>query len=296
MTRTCLILSLSFFAACGVEDLEAILAMYDTYGSTGPGDTSTGMDDTDGTTGHAGNSAGGSGGSTGDGGMTGAADTTGVTGMSEGTDGGTIGAESSGGDVTEGPGPACGDGVMAGEEECDDANEVEADGCRSDCTREWLVFVTSEPFTAGDIKGLVGADYQCRHRATKMFLPNGERYKAWISTSEVQAVDRLYHARGPYKLVNGLQVAASWDALVSGPLDNPIEVSELSETVSAPVFTGTLPDGTRAPDSSHCDDWTNYDGDNFAWFGATVAVDGDWTHAYESICGGHAGLYCFEQP
>jgi len=297
MTRTFFTLSLLLVSACGLEEIDAILAKYDTFGSTGSGSSSTGTGDTGGAMEDG--SGGASGSSTGVGGMTDAVDTTdttGVTGMTGTTAGSTTVVESSGGDVTEDPSPVCGDGVMAGEEECDDANEIEADGCRSDCTREWRVFVTSEPFTAGDIKGLVGADYQCRHRATKMFLPNGERYMAWISTSEVQAVDRLYHARGPYKLVNGLQVAANWDALVSGPLDNRIEVSELSETVNALVFTGTLPDGTRAPNSTHCDDWTNYDGDNFAWFGATQAVDGDWTHAAESICGVHAGLYCFEQP
>jgi hypothetical protein len=50
------------------------------------------------------------------------------------------------------------------------------------------VFITSmtdgDALQGDDIKGIVGADYQCRHRATKMFLPNGDRYKAWISTSE----------------------------------------------------------------------------------------------------------------
>jgi hypothetical protein len=119
---------------------------------------------------------------------------------------------------------------------------------------------------------------------------------AWISTSEVQPIDRLYHARGPYKMVNGLRVAASWDALIAGPLENPINVSELSETVVGPVFTGTLPNGERVMDSTHCDDWTDGGGDNFGWYGASVATNGDWTAAHKSICGGHAGLYCFEQP
>ncbi len=193
-------------------------------------------------------------------------------------------------------GAVCGDGVQEGDEECDDANDVEADGCLSDCTREWFVFVTSEPFTQGDINGLVGADYQCRHRATKMFLPNGERYMAWISTSEVQPVDRMYHARGPYKLVNGLRVAASWDALVTGPLENPIIVSELSETVDAPVFTGTLPSGERVLESTLCDDWTNGAGDKFGWIGVSSEVGAEWTFAAESFCGGPAAIYCFEQP
>jgi len=92
---------------------------------------------------------------------------------------------------TTGSETLCGNGEQEGNEQCDDGNAVEADGCLSNCTREWFVFVTSEPHTQGDIKGIVGADYQCRHRATKMFLPNGERYMAWISTSEVQPVDRI---------------------------------------------------------------------------------------------------------
>ena len=198
--------------------------------------------------------------------------------------------------TTGGSVPICGDGVKEGDEECDDGNVVEADGCLGNCTREWFVFVTSEPHTQGDIKGIVGADYQCRHRATKMFLPNGERYMAWISTSEVQPVDRMYHARGPYKLVNGLRVAANWDALTVGPLENPIIVSELSETVDTPVFTGTLPSGERVADSTQCDDWTNGGGDKFAWYGISSEVGVEWTRALESICGEHAAIYCFEQP
>ncbi|HEY0137864.1 MAG TPA: hypothetical protein VGB85_27450 [Nannocystis sp.] len=190
----------------------------------------------------------------------------------------------------------CGDGIKDGDEECDDANEVEGDGCLSDCTKEWFVFVTSLPPLTSDIKGLTGTDYQCRHRATLMFLPNGERYRAWISTSSEQAVDRLYHARGPYKLVNGLRVAASWDALIAGPLEHPINVTEMSETNHALVFTGTQPDGTRAPNSTHCDDWTDNDGLNQAWYGDSDSKNKDWTFALEQGCGGGAALYCFEQP
>jgi hypothetical protein len=185
---------------------------------------------------------------------------------------------------------------MAGDEECDDGNLVDGDGCLNNCTRTWLVFVTSDPATQGNLGGLAGADYECRHRATKLFLPNGERYKAWISTSKVQPVDRLYHARGPYVLMNGLQVAANWDALVSGALENPINVTELSETWNTLVFTGTLPSGERAPDSTHCADWTDNDGDNFGWFGANTEVDSNWTYAAKQDCGAGASVICFEQP
>ena len=114
----------------------------------------------------------------------------------------------------------------------------------------------------------------------------------------MNAADRLHHARGPYKLVNGLQVAANWDALIAGPLDNPINVSELSETVDALVFTGTAPSGFAAPNTTHCDDWTdtNEGGLNFLWRGASSEVNSDWTLAGQTDCGVLAGLYCFEQP
>jgi len=207
----------------------------------------------------------------------------------------TLDTNTSAAESTGAPPPVCGDGLKEGDEECDDANDIEADGCLSDCTREWFVFITSLPGMQGDLKGLTGADYQCRHRATKIFLPNGERYKAWISTSEVQPVDRLYHARGPYKLVNGLRVAANWDALITGPLEAPINVTELSETLHAAVWTGTQPDGTRAPNSTFCDDWTDQ-GINSTWIGDSGATNQDWTFGIEDSCGGGAAIYCFEQP
>jgi len=298
MTRTYLTLTLLLAPACFVQKLEDIIANHtsdptDSTGSTGstgtPGmdtgtGTETGMTDAAGTQGEGTQS-----------GSTGAAEGTGgVEGT--GTDTSATQTETGGESSSGSPAPVCGDGEKEGDEECDDGNVVEADGCLNNCTREWLVFVTSDPATAGDFGGVIGADYECRHRATKLFLPNGERYRAWISTSEVQPVDRLYHARGPYKLVNGLRVAANWDALVSGSLENPINVTELSETSVGGVFTGTLPSGERVPNSTHCDDWTDNDGDNFGWLGASTESDSNWTHALQTICGFGFNLICFEQP
>jgi len=91
-------------------------------------------------------------------------------------------------------------------------------------------------------------------------------------------------------------VAASWDALVTGPLENPIIVSELGETVETPVFTGTSPSGERVADSTQCDEWTYGGGDKFAWYGISSEIGAEWTRALKSICGEHAAIYCFEQP
>lgn len=194
------------------------------------------------------------------------------------------------------PASVCGDKLITGDEECDDGNVQDGDTCRNDCTRRWTVFVTSEPFTQGDFGGIVGADYECRHRATKMFLPNGERYMAWVSTSEVQPALRMHHGRGPYVLVTGVQVAADWHALTSGTLEHPIDVNEMSQTMVAGVWTGTDVTGLRMPSSAHCSDWTYNDSDQTAWLADAGATDAFWTRAIESDCGADAAIYCIEQP
>lgn len=269
--------------ACTVERIDAIIAEHGvtycpTTGSSSAAESTTGTS-TGTSTGTAGQDASTTGGDS--------------ASMSAGETLESTGGSSSTGEPA---GPICGDSVVAGDEECDDGNELDADACRNDCTRRWIVFVTSAPFKAGKLNGIIGADYECRHRATNMFLPNGERYKAWLSTSEVQPADRLYHARGPYVLVNGLQVAANWDALTSGTLENPINVSEKSETVSAAVWTGTDIKGLRIPNTQHCSDWTYNDSDQTGWFAVSTATDAFWTQAVESDCGAKAALYCFEQP
>lgn len=52
--------------------------------------------------------------------------------------------------------------------------------------------------------------------------------------------------------VNGLQVAADWDALSSGTLEHPIHVNEKSEIVGSVVWTGTDGTGMRIPNTGHC--------------------------------------------
>ncbi len=205
----------------------------------------------------------------------------------------TSGSESSSGAP---PGPVCGDAFVEGEEECDDGNASNEDSCRNDCVRRWYVFITSAPSIQGDLNGITGADYECRHRATKAFLPNGERYKAWLSTSTVQPADRMYHARGPYVRLDGQQIAADWDALTSGTLEHSISVDENGETVEIAVWTGTTAAGTRIPNTQHCSDWEYGDSEQTGWIADSTATDALWTHGVETPCGALAALYCFEQP
>ncbi|MBK7823672.1 hypothetical protein [Nannocystis sp.] len=274
----------AFSGSCAVESIDAIIAEHGvtycpTTGSGGVGDTST---STGASTGTSGDVAGDTS-SSGDGSVS----------MGEGETLGSTDVTAASGDL---PTYFCGDSVVNEDEECDDGNAQDGDACRNDCTRRWIVFITSEPSKQGKFNGIIGADYECRHRATNMFLPNGERYMAWVSTSVVQPADRMYHARGPYVLVNGQQVAANWDALTSGTLEHPINVTEKSETVNSTVWTGTDITGMRIPNTQHCSDWTYNDSDQTGWAADGTATDAFWTRGAEVMCGASAAIYCFEQP
>jgi len=275
-----LIAVLALLPACVVEKIDAII---DEHGVTYWPATE---------------SSSGEGTSTGSGSSTTTAGDLSTTGGASGSASSSDGPDvlSTGSSSTESPGPVCGDKLVSGEEECDDGNEQDGDGCRNDCTRRWIVFVASEPSMQADFTGITGADYECRHRATKMFLPNGERYMAWVSSSEVQPAERMYHAQGPYMLVNGVQVAANWDALTSGTLEHPINVTEKNEMLEIAVFTGTDITGLRLPNTQHCSDWTSNDFEQTCWIGDSSATDALWTRGIEAFCGGFGSIYCVEQP
>lgn len=191
-------------------------------------------------------------------------------------------------------GPACGDGVVEGAEECDGGP-----GC-SECWRDRVVFVTSEKYTADFIGGLVGADALCRGLAVKSGLANGPSFRAWLSSTSEDPASRFYRHPGRYVLVNGLVVAEGWDELVSGALQNPINATETGQIPQALTWTGTLPDGTRRPDSQQCEDWTSLQDDADGYFGVPSFADANWTMAAPEYlnpgpCLAMRALYCFEQ-
>ncbi len=218
---------------------------------------------------------------------------TGSTGTTMGETGGTV--------ETTGAAAVCGDGVVAGEEECDDPGDT---ACFN-CARDRLVFVTSRFDFRGDFSlGPQSLDYWCNHLATLAGLvgPDKEaRFKPWISTSEGSAAERLHHSKGRYVLRNGKVFALSWDALVAGELLNPLNVDEMGVTQKVPVWTDTNPDGSAMP-GTHCNDWGSADFDLSAHFGYSPVLDGQWTFytadpgTNPTFCGNNAAIYCFESP
>ena len=202
---------------------------------------------------------------------------------------------SSGSSSTGSAPPVCGDGIVEGDEACDDGNATPGDGCQ-ECAKDSIVFVTSEIYQGFALGGLFGADQRCRSLAAKAGLERPLTFTAWLSTPTTSAADRLVHSRGRYILVNGLVVAQNWDGLTSGTLENPIMVDENSETQDTFAWTGTLASGAPALGSEFCEDWDDNSGLlKLGGAGLTASVDATWSFFEQTVCDSGARLYCFQQ-
>ncbi len=224
-----------------------------------------------------------------------------TTGSSSGTN--TTTNSSGGSETTETstgePMAQCGNGVLEvfgpEPEECDDHNLDPDDGCSETCALDRRVFVTSALYDGEAIDGLKSADARCANLADDQGWPDGLKYQAWLSDSTTDARDRFKRGRGRLVMANGLVFAASWSALLAGQLENPLVVTEKSETYQAGVWTGTRPDGTAAPGSTHCDDWTSSSPVKEGTYGDSNLTTGGWTQlAQPGGCAADFALYCIQ--
>ncbi len=211
----------------------------------------------------------------------------------------TTGTSSSDDSSSSGEPPAaCGDGVVSGDEECDDGNIIPGDGCSATCAADLRVFVTSQLYKAGDLMSPYKADAVCLNRAKDAGLPEPQRFKAWLSDSRQHARDRMNRTRGRLVMVNGLVFADDWETLLTGVLENPLEVTEKGETYHGKVWTGTKVDGTAASDTTHCDDWTSISLTKSAYYGYSDEISFEWTLADQpdnpAACPIAFAIYCFE--
>ncbi len=297
MKFTTIIFTPLLLAACGLEDLEAIVDKYEALSaSSSSGTDNSGDASSSGSTSTSDNTSTGD--TTTDGPET---STSGAeaSASSEASSGTTTTTTTSTSTTTETgttvSGPACGDEVVDPGEECDDGNDNDNDGCKQ-CWRDRIVFATSEEYQGHKIGGLMEADQRCRMKAAQVGLPKVLTYKAWLSDSTSSAAERMLHAKGRYVLVNGLVVAADWDALIAGTLENPINVTEKSETsIGNAVWTGTLANGEPAFGSSFCGDWDDEDaGFDEGGVGLRKRTDSAWSFYELNDCGSIGALYCFE--
>jgi hypothetical protein len=161
------------------------------------------------------------------------------------------------------------------------------------------VFVTSKIYKAYELKSTYLADSLCLNRAKDAGLPGHTRFKAWLSDSDEDARDRFNRdRRGRLVMVNGLVLAADWESLLAGQLENPLEVTEVSTTYHGKVWTGTKANGTKAVGTNHCLDWTSNLVADSAYYGYSDEISFEWTLADQfdnpSQCISPHAIYCFE--
>lgn len=150
------------------------------------------------------------------------------------------------------------------------------------------VFVTSMAIDAS-FGGLAGADAHCAMAAGNAGLP-GE-FRAWLSTSTVDAVDRFTGSRGWVRLDGTPVIDRIEDLVATGKMFAPIVIDERGNQIIGNAWTGTLPNGRVNPNET-CSDWTNA---GSSVIGNIEAGPPDYTDWIPVLCDGSVGrLYCLE--
>lgn len=127
-----------------------------------------------------------------------------------------------------------------------------------DQTTSKTVFVTPQA-TSGNLGGLAGGDKWCNDVAMSSGLPG--TYVAWLSTSEVNAIDRVI-GNGPwfnprYSDFGAIEVFASHADLAAGNIESAIRAptAEWSPGEYPATWTGTTNRGQFTGDD--CNAWTS---------------------------------------
>ena len=154
------------------------------------------------------------------------------------------------------------------------------------------IFVTAGAFPGNFYRsagGLEAGDAQCNLSAATL----GGVWRAWLSSSSVDAIDRIEDV-GPWYLVDRTTLVFDDAAQMATGPSAPIDMSEDGERLPAKsVWTGTAPAGTGASDT--CSDWSSDRATVEGQVGRSNLTGATWTTSTVESCGLYAGLYCIEQ-
>jgi len=155
-----------------------------------------------------------------------------------------------------------------------------------------LAFVSSTTF-ATNLGSFAAYEAQCNILATAAGINNaaGTAFIAWISSAASAAGVRL-GATGGWTLMDGTPFSSGPAALTgNAQVFQPIDLDETGTRQSSQiVMTGTLADGTTAPDT--CNNWT---GTGSAAFGDTAGGAQAWTRLYFLSCTTPRRIYCLRK-
>ena len=174
--------------------------------------------------------------------------------------------------------------------------------------------LTSWP-DAGPSVGLAAGDAICRSRATIAGLPNPNTYRAWLSSSTVDAYCRVQALSGtrapgcvggpplpagPWYLSDGTSAFSPGLDALTGPervIYRPLFRDEFGTLISsasaATVWTGTDPTGVELSNRT-CLDWTSPSATELGGYGSAVGSSQLWTFQTYGDCSVPRRLMCFE--
>lgn len=143
--------------------------------------------------------------------------------------------------------------------------------------------------------GLAGADSICRARANAAGLPGN--YVAWLSTSTVDAIDRLGNARG-WVRPDGRMFVDSKADLAGGVIIAPPRLDEFGVDTAGNYLwahTATTVDGTLATNSGTCAAFTSTTdpNNNNITGGLPEAGSQMFTNFGSTSCSQARAIYCF---
>lgn len=187
---------------------------------------------------------------------------------------------------------------------CESATTTYIYPCPSFCNCDKIVFVSSQTYT-GNLGGLEGADAKCQALADAANIGYPRKFKAWLSaakapksTTEVSPNTRFDIGQPyRYKRPDGKVVADSYAELVSGQLQNRIDVDEFGQTRHGTVWTQTNFDGSATPntESPGCQIFTTDDAKFSGSNGDNNYTDYRWTESERNFCNDTYHIYCFQQ-
>jgi len=211
--------------------------------------------------------------------------------------------------------PRCGDGEVDGPDEVCDPGDPDGQGdeflpCEANCRFKGRIVFLSSGIYNGDLAGLAGADAICQGLAATFDKERADSYIAWLSDVATSPLQRIKLDGGlattPYVLRNGVQVAESFDDLItSGPWPG-IHLTDKDESLlDVRVWTNTGADGARLSPSAHCEDWRSKSLGHAAQIGRNqLPADspalgdwqqyGHWSNWLPKTCNFSYHLYCFE--
>lgn len=190
----------------------------------------------------------------------------------------------------------CGNGLIDGDEACDDGNQADFDGCSKTCTDEFLMFVTTAAFSPnfGDV---AGADTLCQSAADGANLTG--TYVAWVSVWDDNAWTDLPKGE-PLIRRDGATIVAKAEDLIKGQstiLQNPINLDQNGNPATGYAWTGTHAQGLWQ--GWDCNNWTVHTTGSIGAIGNLNSTHQEWSldnspdPIEEIYCDSTHHFYCF---